>query len=79
MRLINRQLETLSSLPKILGLLSVLLSQFLSPRHSQDKVLNNVIQVLEYKITYNKDGLTARILWAIAVDPLVGFSTVDCP
>ena len=43
LRLVSLQQETLSSLPKELGLFNDLLSQILSTKNSQDKVLDNSI------------------------------------
>ena len=60
LRLVSRQLEALSSLPKILGLLSDLFSQLLSTRHSQDKYSTTQYKVLEHLQQARTDSSRSR-------------------
>jgi hypothetical protein len=60
-------------------LLSDLLSQILSSKHSEDKVLDNPIQVLEYKKSLTtRAKWQTRIPWATVVDPSTDFSSSCC-
>ena len=62
--MVSRQLDTLASPPKELGLLSNLIGQILPAKQDQNKVLDNSTKStrVQKKATYNKSRMTAQNL-----------------